>query len=73
MIDANGRPQIADFGVSTIFDGEDVVHKTEGTYHFLAPECCNRKDLQCLLFQLIRGASAEGGWTFGLWGSRYTA
>lgn len=34
--------QIADFGVAHLFEeGESVeVGQTEGTFHFMAPECC---------------------------------
>ena len=33
---------IADFGVASIFADSDIVRKTVGTYHFFAPECCDR-------------------------------
>lgn len=36
---ADGTIKIADFGVSDIVGDKDVLTKTQGTYHFLAPEC----------------------------------
>lgn len=33
---------MADFGVSQLFEDDDKLSKTEGTYHFMAPECCDR-------------------------------
>lgn len=45
MIDEKFKAKLADFGVSQLFDeGNDKISKTEGTYHFMAPECCDRKD-----------------------------
>lgn len=42
LISDEGKAKIADFGVSSLFDnGSDILRKTEGTYHFMAPECCD--------------------------------
>ena len=43
MIAGEGTAKITDFGVSKLFkEGEDdALSKTEGTYHFMAPECCD--------------------------------
>lgn len=41
LIANNGKAKIADFGVSALFDTNDSLSKTEGTYHFMAPECCD--------------------------------
>jgi serine/threonine protein kinase len=45
MIDENENVKIADFGVANVFEENDMLKKTEGTYHFLSPECCDRKIL----------------------------
>jgi serine/threonine protein kinase len=39
------KAKLGDFGVSQLFEKEeeDKISKTEGTYHFMAPECCDRK------------------------------
>jgi len=34
----DGTIKIADFGVADIVEGEDFIKKSEGTYHFMAPE-----------------------------------
>ena len=42
MIADDGKAKLADFGVSALFEtGSDILKKTEGTYHFMAPECCD--------------------------------
>ena len=41
LIDAQNNAKIADFGQSCFFEGKDIQAKTEGTYQFLAPECCS--------------------------------
>jgi [calcium/calmodulin-dependent protein kinase] kinase len=45
LITNNRKAKLGDFGVSQLFerDGDDSLSKTEGTYHFMAPECCDRK------------------------------
>ena len=46
-MDRHGRCKIADFGVAHFFDvgsqsaTSGTLKSTEGTYHFMAPECCN--------------------------------
>lgn len=47
MITAQNKAKLGDFGVSQLFEKEDddSLSKTEGTYHFMAPECCDRKAL----------------------------
>lgn len=36
--------KLADFGSAQEFQtNDDTMTKTEGTYYFLAPECCDRK------------------------------
>lgn len=43
MITESKKAKLADFGVSQLFDeDDDKLTKTEGTYHFMAPECCDR-------------------------------
>ncbi len=32
----------ADFGQSQIFEGDDKLDSTEGTYYFISPEACER-------------------------------
>lgn len=45
MINEKFKAKLADFGVSQLFDeNNDKISKTEGTYHFMAPECCDRKN-----------------------------
>eukprot|EP01067_Filipodium_phascolosomae_P009286 Filipodium_phascolosomae@DN8243_c0_g1_i1.p1 len=41
LIGDNGRIKIGDFGVSEKMNQGGKVTKTEGTYHFLPPECCS--------------------------------
>ena len=41
---SDGITKIADFGVSDIVGDKDTLTKTEGTYHFLAPECVTKGD-----------------------------
>ena len=42
LITKDKRAKLADFGVSQLFEeGDDKLTKTEGTYHFMAPECCD--------------------------------
>ena len=42
MLDEDGLAKLGDFGITDYFpDGNDTLSKTEGTYHFLAPECCD--------------------------------
>jgi serine/threonine protein kinase len=47
LITGNLKAKLGDFGVSQLFEKEedDKISKTEGTYHFMAPECCDRKIL----------------------------
>ena len=44
MLDSYGKAKYADFGASVILedlpDG-DQFQDTQGTYHFLSPECCD--------------------------------
>jgi len=42
LLDWKGTVKLADFGVSTIVDGSDLLTKSEGTYHFMAPECIGK-------------------------------
>jgi serine/threonine protein kinase len=43
LITDNSKAKLADFGVSQLFEADDdSISKTEGTYHFMAPECCDR-------------------------------
>mmetsp|Transcript_47516 Transcript_47516/g.54705 ORF Transcript_47516/g.54705 Transcript_47516/m.54705 type:complete len:377 (+) Transcript_47516:47-1177(+) len=42
LMDDHGNVRIADFGVAQLFEtDDDSMSKTEGTYHFLPPECCS--------------------------------
>jgi serine/threonine protein kinase len=44
LITEKRKAKLADFGVSQLFEeDDDKISKTEGTYHFMAPECCDRK------------------------------
>jgi serine/threonine protein kinase len=45
LITSNFKAKLGDFGVSQLFEigDDDKISKTEGTYHFMAPECCDRK------------------------------
>ena len=46
MLDEYGKAKFADFGASVILDDReqgDSFADTSGTYHFLAPECCDTK------------------------------
>jgi len=40
------KAKLGDFGVSQLFEkgDDDKISKTEGTYHFMAPECCDRNN-----------------------------
>ena len=39
----DNKVKLGDFGVSQLFEQDnDRISKTEGTYHFMAPECCDR-------------------------------
>lgn len=38
----DGTVKIADFGVADIVGDHDLLKKTEGTYHFMAPECVTK-------------------------------
>lgn len=40
---ADGSVKIADFGVADIVGDHDLLKKTEGTYHFMAPECVTKE------------------------------
>lgn len=42
LLSADNTIKIADFGVADIVGDHDILTKTEGTYHFLAPECVNK-------------------------------
>ena len=46
LLTTNRKAKLGDFGVSQLFerDDDDSLSKTEGTYHFMAPECCDRKN-----------------------------
>lgn len=51
MICENYKAKLADFGVSQLFEEDnDKISKTEGTYHFMAPECCDRMRSGLLIF-----------------------
>eukprot|EP00347_Sterkiella_histriomuscorum_P014297 403361412 len=43
LITDNFKAKLGDFGVSQLYEREedDKISKTEGTYHFMAPECCD--------------------------------
>jgi len=43
MLDENGKAKFADFGASYIMEEgkDDSLEDTQGTYLFLAPECCD--------------------------------
>jgi hypothetical protein len=50
LITKDNQAKLSDYGVSHWFkeigkDGDynDILSRTEGTYQFLAPECCDRK------------------------------
>lgn len=44
LITKDNEAKLSDFGVSHCFkDGDDTLNRTEGTYQFMAPECCDRK------------------------------
>ena len=47
LITKDNEAKLSDFGVSHWFkdseEGSDTLNKTEGTYQFMAPECCDRK------------------------------
>lgn len=46
MLDEHGIAKLGDFGSAEMFsNGNDTLRKTGGTYQFLAPECCDRKQL----------------------------
>lgn len=48
LVTEQNKAKLADFGVSQLFEeDDDKLSKTEGTYHFMAPECCDRN---CPLF-----------------------
>jgi len=40
--DKDGRIIVADLGVATYVDSNDLQKKTEGTYHFMCPESLNK-------------------------------
>eukprot|EP00742_Colponemidia_sp_Colp-10_P002254 GILJ01002408.1.p1 GENE.GILJ01002408.1~~GILJ01002408.1.p1 ORF type:complete len:443 (-),score=66.46 GILJ01002408.1:154-1440(-) len=40
LVTADGAVKIADFGVAAVCEEKEMLKKTEGTYHFVAPECC---------------------------------
>ena len=43
LVTEDNKAKLADFGVSQLFEEDnDKLSKTEGTYHFMAPECCDR-------------------------------
>mmetsp|Transcript_18672 Transcript_18672/g.17787 ORF Transcript_18672/g.17787 Transcript_18672/m.17787 type:complete len:201 (+) Transcript_18672:250-852(+) len=42
LITDRKKVKLGDFGVSHLFEEDnDKISKTEGTYHFMAPECCD--------------------------------
>lgn len=41
MVNEQGNALLGDFGSAEYVGDTDQVRRTEGTYHFLAPECCN--------------------------------
>lgn len=46
MLDEHGIAKLGDFGSAEKFSkGNDTFRRTGGTYQFLAPECCDRKQL----------------------------
>jgi len=38
LIDSEKNAKIADFGISSVVDIDDMIKGAEGTYHFMAPE-----------------------------------
>jgi len=52
LITGKYKAKLGDFGVSQLFEKEedDKISKTEGTYHFMAPECCDRSHYYFDLF-----------------------
>ena len=48
LFDEEDRPKIADFGQSALFENEDKLQSTEGTYWFMSPEMLdpNNKEVQ---------------------------
>ena len=41
MVDGDGNAKLADFGSAKIFEGNDMMKGSVGTYHFFAPELCD--------------------------------
>lgn len=41
LICQNLAAKFCDFGVSEKIEGDGMISKTAGTYHFFAPECCD--------------------------------
>lgn len=56
LITGKYKAKLGDFGVSQLFEKEedDKISKTEGTYHFMAPECCDRSHYYFDLFSWCR-------------------
>ena len=46
FVTKDGRCKIGDFGVAMKLpdDGDDTLENTQGTYHFMPPECWNFQD-----------------------------
>ena len=40
MLDSDGSVKIADFGQALMFEKDDTINQSVGTYHFFPPECC---------------------------------
>jgi [calcium/calmodulin-dependent protein kinase] kinase len=43
---SGGRALIADFGVSLIVGDHDLLDNTQGTYHFMPPEACDKDQVK---------------------------
>jgi [calcium/calmodulin-dependent protein kinase] kinase len=39
---SDGSAKIGDFGVSVIIGQDDLLNNTQGTYHFMPPEACDK-------------------------------
>ena len=40
LLSAQNEVKIADFGQALMFENDDIISKSVGTYHFFPPECC---------------------------------
>ena len=65
LITKDNKAKLADFGVSQLFEnGNDKVSKTEGTYHFMAPECCDRISI---FYNLLASVDSFSGRALDVW------